>query len=140
MHSTGEGGKVREHKTSLHVIARVVRNEGVLGLYNGYVFVYSCLHNVHSVSILAFASTELLASDDVSFCYCSPSLPSSLHLSLLLRLSSASHCVAPPHIHVFVHEVCLQVSYFRPHTPPQDLVCTSHSLTTFQGEMLTRSL
>lgn len=31
----GEGGKVREHKTSFHAIARVVRSEGVLGLYNG---------------------------------------------------------------------------------------------------------
>ena len=32
---TGEGGKVKEHKTSLHAISRVIRNEGVLGLYNG---------------------------------------------------------------------------------------------------------
>jgi len=50
----GEGGKVREHKTSFHAIARVVRSEGVLGLYNGYVW---CLHNVHSVSVPAFVST-----------------------------------------------------------------------------------
>ena len=34
-HRAGEGGKVREHKTSLHAIGRVVRSEGILGLYNG---------------------------------------------------------------------------------------------------------
>ena len=31
----GEGGAVREHKTSFHAISRVIRSEGVLGLYNG---------------------------------------------------------------------------------------------------------
>lgn len=35
MQLSGEGGKVREHKTSFHAIGRVVRSEGVLGLYNG---------------------------------------------------------------------------------------------------------
>lgn len=35
MQLSGEGGKVREHRTSFHAIARVVRSEGVLGLYNG---------------------------------------------------------------------------------------------------------
>ena len=32
---SGEGGKIREHKTSLHAIGRIVRNEGILGVYNG---------------------------------------------------------------------------------------------------------
>ena len=32
----GEGGAVREHKTSFHAISRVIRSEGVLGLYNGW--------------------------------------------------------------------------------------------------------
>lgn len=32
---SGEGGKAREHKTSLHVIRAVVRNEGITGLYTG---------------------------------------------------------------------------------------------------------
>lgn len=42
----GEGGKVREHKTSFHAIARVVRSEGVLGLYNGSVSSHLpyCMH------------------------------------------------------------------------------------------------
>jgi hypothetical protein len=31
----GEGGATREHKTSFHAISRVIRSEGVLGLYNG---------------------------------------------------------------------------------------------------------
>jgi solute carrier family 25 oxoglutarate transporter 11 len=35
MQLSGEGGAVREHKTSLHAISRVVRGEGILGLYNG---------------------------------------------------------------------------------------------------------
>lgn len=34
-HVLGEGGALREHKTSFHAISQVVRNEGVLGLYNG---------------------------------------------------------------------------------------------------------
>lgn len=33
----GEGGAVRQHKTSLHAIARVIRDEGFFGIYNGYV-------------------------------------------------------------------------------------------------------
>ena len=37
----GEGGAVKEHKTSFHAIARVVRNEGMFGLYNGYLCVFS---------------------------------------------------------------------------------------------------
>lgn len=54
VHSTGEGGKVREHKTSFHAIARVVRNEGVLGFYNGYVFFFHlCLC---SVTVIASVS------------------------------------------------------------------------------------
>ncbi|CAI8008665.1 Mitochondrial 2-oxoglutarate/malate carrier protein [Geodia barretti] len=35
MQLSGEGGAVREHKTSFHAISRVIRSEGVLGLYNG---------------------------------------------------------------------------------------------------------
>lgn len=35
MQMSGEGGKVREHKTSFHAIGRVLRNEGIFGLYNG---------------------------------------------------------------------------------------------------------
>ena len=31
----GEGGGVKEHKTSFHAISRVIRGEGILGLYNG---------------------------------------------------------------------------------------------------------
>ena len=31
----GEGGVVREHRTSLHAIVKIVRNEGVFGIYNG---------------------------------------------------------------------------------------------------------
>ena len=33
----GEGGATRQHKTSLHAIARVLREEGFFGIYNGYV-------------------------------------------------------------------------------------------------------
>ena len=32
----GEGGAIRQHKTSLHAIARVIRDEGLFGIYNGY--------------------------------------------------------------------------------------------------------
>lgn len=36
MHSfTGEGGKAREYKTSLHAIRAVITNEGISGLYVG---------------------------------------------------------------------------------------------------------
>ena len=28
---------MREHRTSLHAIGRVIREEGFVGLYNGYV-------------------------------------------------------------------------------------------------------
>ena len=38
---TGEGGAVRQHKTSLHAIGRVISEEGLLGLYNGYVHLLS---------------------------------------------------------------------------------------------------
>src|SRR5699024_5629300 len=31
----GAGGKAKEHKTSLHVLRAVIRNEGVFALYNG---------------------------------------------------------------------------------------------------------
>ena len=33
----GEGGATRQHKTSLHAIVRVIREEGFFGIYNGYV-------------------------------------------------------------------------------------------------------
>lgn len=35
MNLLGEGGKAKEHKTSLHVIRAVVKNEGFTGLYVG---------------------------------------------------------------------------------------------------------
>jgi len=31
----GEGGKAREHKTSLHAIRSIMRNEGFIGMYTG---------------------------------------------------------------------------------------------------------
>ena len=31
----GEGGVSKDHKTSLHAIARIVRNEGFFGIYTG---------------------------------------------------------------------------------------------------------
>jgi len=31
----GEGGKAREHKTSLHAIRSIMRNEGIIGMYTG---------------------------------------------------------------------------------------------------------
>ena len=35
MQLSGEGGAGREHKTSLHALVKITRNEGILGLYNG---------------------------------------------------------------------------------------------------------
>ncbi|KPM11202.1 mitochondrial 2-oxoglutarate/malate carrier protein-like protein [Sarcoptes scabiei] len=35
MQLSGEGGKTREHKTSLHAIRAVIKNEGITGLYVG---------------------------------------------------------------------------------------------------------
>ena len=35
LYSSGEGGQLREHKTSFHAIAKVIRSEGFLGIYNG---------------------------------------------------------------------------------------------------------
>lgn len=35
MQLSGEGGAVREHKTSLHAIRSIIRNEGLSGLYTG---------------------------------------------------------------------------------------------------------
>lgn len=35
MQLSGEGGKSREHKTSLHAIRSIIRNEGLSGLYTG---------------------------------------------------------------------------------------------------------
>ncbi|XP_042904524.1 mitochondrial 2-oxoglutarate/malate carrier protein isoform X1 [Parasteatoda tepidariorum] len=35
MQLSGEGGKAKEHKTSLHAIKSVIRNEGISGLYVG---------------------------------------------------------------------------------------------------------
>ena len=32
----GEGGAARQHKTSLHAIGKVIREEGFFGVYNGY--------------------------------------------------------------------------------------------------------
>lgn len=34
-HQTGVGGKAKEHKTSIHVLRAVVKNEGITGLYAG---------------------------------------------------------------------------------------------------------
>lgn len=35
MQLSGEGGKAREHKTSLHAIRSIMRNEGIIGMYTG---------------------------------------------------------------------------------------------------------
>ncbi|CAH1131770.1 unnamed protein product [Ceutorhynchus assimilis] len=35
MQMSGQGGRTKQHKTSLHVLLDVVRNEGILPLYNG---------------------------------------------------------------------------------------------------------
>ena len=35
MQLSGEGGKAKEHKTSIHAIKSVIRNEGLSGLYVG---------------------------------------------------------------------------------------------------------
>lgn len=35
MQLSGEGGKAREHKTSLHAIRAIIRNEGLSGIYTG---------------------------------------------------------------------------------------------------------
>lgn len=34
---TGEGGTAREYKTSVHAFFKILRTEGVVGIYNGYV-------------------------------------------------------------------------------------------------------
>lgn len=36
--SVGEGGKSRDHRTSFHAILKIVRSEGVFGMYNGLVY------------------------------------------------------------------------------------------------------
>ena len=33
----GEGGSARDHRTSFHAIARILRNEGIFGIYTGFV-------------------------------------------------------------------------------------------------------
>lgn len=33
----GEGGRGKDHRTSLHAITRIIRNEGFFGIYNGWV-------------------------------------------------------------------------------------------------------
>ncbi|CAG0897620.1 unnamed protein product [Darwinula stevensoni] len=35
MQLSGVGGKAREHKTSLHAVASILRNEGIIGIYSG---------------------------------------------------------------------------------------------------------
>ena len=35
--NVGEGGAARKHKTSFHAIARVIGEEGLFGIYNGFV-------------------------------------------------------------------------------------------------------
>jgi solute carrier family 25 oxoglutarate transporter 11 len=35
MQLSGEGGKAREHKTSLHAIRSILKNEGIIGMYSG---------------------------------------------------------------------------------------------------------
>lgn len=35
MQLSGEGGKAREHKTSLHAIRSIMKNEGIIGMYTG---------------------------------------------------------------------------------------------------------
>ena len=35
--AVGEGGAIKEHRTSFHAVARILRNEGFLGIYTGYV-------------------------------------------------------------------------------------------------------
>jgi solute carrier family 25 oxoglutarate transporter 11 len=32
---TGVGGAVKEHRSSMHAIMSILRNEGLLGVYNG---------------------------------------------------------------------------------------------------------
>lgn len=41
----GEGGKAREHKTSLHAIRSILKNEGVRGIYTGYVMWINRFYN-----------------------------------------------------------------------------------------------
>ena len=35
MQMSGEGGGIREHKTSFHALAKIFRNEGFRGIYTG---------------------------------------------------------------------------------------------------------
>lgn len=42
MQLSGEGGKAREHKTSLHAIRSIMKQEGLFGMYAGYVSNYFC--------------------------------------------------------------------------------------------------
>lgn len=37
MQLSGQGSKAREYKTSLHAVASILRNEGVRGIYTGWV-------------------------------------------------------------------------------------------------------
>ena len=34
---SGEGGKSKEHKTSIHAIRSILKNEGLRGMYTGFV-------------------------------------------------------------------------------------------------------
>jgi solute carrier family 25 oxoglutarate transporter 11 len=41
MQMSGEGGTVREHKTSFHALSKIFRNEGFRGIYAGYIIIIS---------------------------------------------------------------------------------------------------
>ena len=35
MQLSGEGGKAKEHKTSLHAVRSILKREGIIGIYSG---------------------------------------------------------------------------------------------------------
>ena len=37
---SGEGGKGRDHRTSIHAAMKILRNEGFFGMYNGLVSIH----------------------------------------------------------------------------------------------------
>ena len=42
----GVGGAVKTHKSSLHAIASILRQEGFFGVYNGFVCLIIKLYNI----------------------------------------------------------------------------------------------
>lgn len=118
--SVGEGGKLREHKTSFHAIARVVRNEGVLGLYNGWVSAHLPYCNLH-VYMTSVCSP-------VSWCKVVLSFVKALSLFCDEFLS-----ISTPWLYL-ISTGYQQVYYVRLHTVQPDWVSTSRSLTIFPGK------